>query len=165
MPGENLELISINVWHIVASIANLLILTLIVKKFLFVPVQKMLAERQAQVDTLYSDAEKAQTAADAAKTEYEGKLAEAKREATEIVQSAVVRADRMSEKIIAEANDRAAEKMRTAEAEIAQEKKKALNEVKNEIGDMSVDIAKQVVGREISREDHQRLIDSFIDTL
>ncbi len=165
MPGENLELISLNVWHIVASIANLLILTLIVRKFLFVPVQKMLAERKAQVDTLYSDAEKAQQDADAAKTEYETKLEGARREAADIVQSAVVRADRMSEKIIAEANDRAAEKMRTAEAEIAQEKKKALNEVKNEISDMSVDIAKQVVGREISKEDHKRLIDSFIESL
>ena len=165
MPGENLELISLNVWHIVASIANLLILTLIVRKFLFRPVQKMLAERKAQVDALYSDAEKAQTDANAAKTEYETKLEGARREAADIVQSAVVRADRMSEKIISEANDRAAEKMRTAEAEIAQEKKKALNEVKNEISDMSVDIAKQVVGREIRKEDHQRLIDSFIDTL
>lgn len=165
MPGENLELISLNVWHVVASIANLLILTWIVKKFLFAPVQKMLAERQSQVDTLYSAAETAQKDADAAKAEYEEKLDGAKQEAADIVQNAVVRADRMSEKIIAEANDRAAEKLRTAEAEIAQEKKKALNEVKDEISDMSVDIAKQVVGREINKEDHKRLIDSFIENL
>ena len=51
--GESLEIISLSIWHIIASICNLLILTWILKKFLFKPVQKMLAERQGQVDQLY----------------------------------------------------------------------------------------------------------------
>ena len=72
---EHLELISLNIWHIVAAILNLLILTLIVKKFLFERVQKVLAERKSQVDTLYTDAETAKTAAESERAEYEEKLA------------------------------------------------------------------------------------------
>ena len=161
----NLEIISLNIWHVAAAILNLLLLTWIVKKFLFVPVQKMLAQRQEQVDTLYAEAEEANSAARADRALYEEKLAGAKAEADEIVRSAAVRADRMSDQILAEAAERASEKMRKADADIAQEKKKAINEIKNEISGMSVEIAEKVVGREINEEDHKVLIDSFIENL
>ena len=59
MDAEYLELISLNIWHIIATIANLLILTLILKKFLFKPVQNVLAQRKKEVETLYTGAEEA----------------------------------------------------------------------------------------------------------
>lgn len=162
---EHLELISLNIWHIVAAILNLLILTLIVKKFLFERVQKVLAERKSQVDTLYTDAETAKTAAESERAEYEEKLGQAQAEADELLRAAAQRADRMSDEILAAASEKASEKMRRADADIAQEKKKAINEIKNEISGMSVDIAEKVVGREIKEEDHKKLIDSFIEAL
>ena len=161
----NLDIISLNIWHVAAALLNLLVLTWILKKFLFVPVQNLLAQRQAQVDTLYAEAEEANTAAKADRAAYEEKLAGAHAEAEEIVRSATVRADRMSDKILAEAAAKAADKMRKADADIAQEKKKAINEIKNEISGMSVEIAEKVVGREIKEDDHKALIDSFIDNL
>ena len=162
---EHLELISLNIWHIVAAILNLLILTLIVKKFLFERVQKVLAERKSQVDTLYTDAETAKTAAESERAEYEEKLGQAQAEADELLRAAAQRADRMSDEILAAASEKASEKMRRADADIAQEKKKAINEIKNERSGMSVDIAEKVVGREIKEEDHKKLIDSFIEAL
>ena len=48
------------------------------------------------------------------------------------------------------------------ETEIEQEKKKAMNELKNEISGIAVDIASKVVEREIKEADHQDLIDEFI---
>ena len=161
----NLDIISLNIWHIAAALLNLLVLTWILKKFLFVPVQNLLAQRQVQVDTLYAEAEEANTAAQADRAAYEEKLAGAHAEAEEIVRSATVRADRMSDKILAEAAAKAADKMRKADADIAQEKKKAINEIKNEISGMSVEIAEKVVGREIKEDDHKALIDSFIENL
>lgn len=161
----NLELISLNIWHIVAAILNLLILYLIVRKFLFQPVQNILAERQKQVDTLYSEAETAQEAANAARAEYEQKLDRAEEEAEVILQNATVRAERTREKILTEAAEKASEKLRKADADIAQEKKKAMHEIKNEISGMSVDIAEKMLEHEIREEDHRKLIDSFIDTL
>ena len=161
----NLELISLNVWHIVAPIANLLLLMLILKKFLWKPVKKVLAERQNQVDEIYRTAEKAAEAAESDKALYSEKLAGARAEAESIVKAATARADRQSDEIIEAANKKAADTIRKAEAELEQEKKKAMNDLKNEISDISVAIASGIVDREINADDHKELIDSFIDKL
>ena len=163
--GESLELISLSIWHIVASLANLLILTWILKKFLFKPVQKMLAERQGQVDELYREAETSRAKAEEDRTLYAKKLDGAVEEAESIVRSAAQRADRQSEEILAEANRRAAETVKQAEAEIEQAKKKAMDELKSEVAEISVQIAENVVRRELNEDDHKELIDSFIDNL
>lgn len=165
MNREYLELISLDVWHIVAAILNLLILVWVMRKFLIGPVQKILAERQSQVDTLYSDAETAKNAAEADRAVYEEKMANADKEAEEVVRRATVRADKISDEILAEANAKATEKLRKADADIEQEKKKAINEIKDEISGMSMDIAEAVVCREIKASDHEKLIDTFIDSL
>ena len=52
--------------------------------------------------------------------------------------------------------------MKQAESDIAQEKRKAVNEIKDEIGGMAMEIAGKVIEREISEEDHAKLIDDFI---
>lgn len=52
-----------------------------------------------------------------------------------------------------------------AEKDIAQEKKKAVNEIKNEIGDMAMEIAGKVIEREINETDHAKLIDEFIENV
>ena len=57
MSGEYRELISLNIWHIVATIGNLLLLMWILKKFLWKPVKKVMAERQGQVEEIYRVAE------------------------------------------------------------------------------------------------------------
>ena len=163
--NEYLELISLNVWHIVATIANLLILTLIVKKFLFKPVQKIMAERKAQVDNLYREAEESIDSAEKSKAEYEKKLEAADETVEGIIRDASKRAEAAREEIIADANRKARETAEKAEREIAQEKKKAINELKNEISGISVEIAENVVGREIDENDHRELIDSFIEKL
>lgn len=165
METEYLELISLNIWHIIATIANLLILMLILKKFLFAPVQRILAERQSQVDELYSAAEKSAADAEADRILYSEKLAGARDEAESIVKAAAKRADRLSDEIIGNAKTKAEETLKKAENDIAQEKKKAMNDLKNEISEISVQIAENVVGREISEEDHRKLIDGFIDNL
>lgn len=165
MDAEYLELISLNIWHIIATIANLLILTLILKKFLFKPVQKILAERRSQVDDLYSDAEEAKAQAESDKKKYSEKLKGAQDEADSIIKTATARADKLGDEIITDAKRKAADTVMKAEADIEREKKKAMNELKNEISAISVQIAENVVSREIKDEDHKELIDSFIDKL
>ena len=165
MDAEYLELISLNIWHIIATIFNLLILTLILKKFLFAPVQKILAERKGEVDTLYSDAEQAKETAEADKKLYTDKLKSAQAEADSIIKTASQRADKLGDEIIADAKSKAADTVRKAEADIELEKKKAMNELKNEISEISVTIAENVVSKEINAEDHRELIDSFIEQL
>ena len=162
---EYLELISLNIWHIVATIGNLLILTWILKKFLWKPVTNMLEKRKNEVDEIYQKAEDAKRVAEQDRLEYRAKLDGAKEEADEIVRAATVRADKLSESIIDDAKSRAEDTLRRAEAEIELEKKRAMNELKDEISSISMQIAENVVGREMNEDDHRELIDSFIDEL
>ena len=163
--GNFLEVISVNFWQMIISILNLVILYLILKKFLFKPVKRTLAARRQQVDDLYASAETAKTEAEAARVEYTAKLDRADESARKIVSDATRRASEKAEEIVDEAKAEADRVRRRADEEIAQERKKALNEVKNEISDISVEIAEKVVGREIREEDHREMIDSFIRDL
>ena len=55
--------------------------------------------------------------------------------------------------------------MDKASADIALEKKKAINDAKDEISDLAMAIAGKVVGRELNEADQKDLIDRFIDNL
>lgn len=159
---QTLDIISVNIWSILISLANLVIIFLILRKLLFKSVKKTLDVRRAQIDKLYDDAGEAKAEAEGEKQLYDEKLAGAKEEAEGILYAARERADRMSEEIVSDANAKAAQRVKKAEEEIAQEKKKAMSEIKNDISSLSVDIAEKIIEREIDEKDHGELIDKFI---
>ena len=160
-----LDIISVNIWQMLISLANLLILFLILKHFLFRPVQKILAKRGEEVGRIYTDAEAARAEAESARAEYSVKLEGADAEAEEILRRAGTKASERSEQIIAEAKAEADLLRRRAAEEIAQEKKKAINEIKDDISELSIEIAEQIVAREVRDEDHRALVDRFIGEL
>lgn len=162
---QSLDVISVNIWQILISLANLTILFLLLKKFLYKPVLKVLSERQAAVEAQYADAEKARADALADKAEYADKLAKAEITADEMRKSAADEARHHGEKIIAEAKAKADGIVRQAEAEIELEKNKAAADMKREIADVSARLAEKLIGREIDENAHRSLIDGFIDEI
>ena len=155
-------LITLDGWTFLAQVCNLMIQLVIFKKLLLNPVKKVIAERKAKADSQIADAEKLRTEAEAMKAEYEQNLQNARTEANPIVAAAQKTAAARSEELLGEARAQAAALKQKAEADIAQERKKAVNEVKDEIGGMAMEIASKVVEREIKETDHQDLIDEFI---
>ena len=79
-----------------------------------------------------------------------------------MTQNAQKEAQLKADETVREAQEHALNIRRRAEADIAQEKKKAINEVKDEIGGLAMDIAGKVVEKEINEADHRKLIDEFI---
>ena len=155
-------LITLDGWTFLAQVCNLMIQLVIFKKLLLNPVKKVIAERKAKADSQIADAEKLRTEAEAMNAEYEQNLQNARTEANQIVAAAQKTAAARSEELLGEARAQAAALKQKAEADIAQERKKAVNEVKDEIGGMAMEIASKVVEREIKETDHQDLIDEFI---
>ena len=155
-------LITLDGWTFVAQICNLMIQLVIFKKLLLNPVKKVIAERKAKADSQIADAQKLRTEAEAMKAEYEQNLQNARTEANQIVAAAQKTATARSEELLGEARAQAAALKQKAEADIAQERKKAVNEVKDEIGGRAMEIASKVVEREIREADHKDLIDEFI---
>ena len=155
-------LITLDGWTFLAQICNLMIQLVIFKKFLLKPIKQVIADRKAKADSEIADAQKLRTEAEAMKAEYEQNLQNARTEANQIVATAQKTATARSEEIVGEARAQAAALKQKAEADIAQERKKAVNEVKDEIGGIAMEIASKVVEREISEKDHKELIDEFI---
>ena len=155
-------LITLDGWTFLAQICNLMIQLVIFKKFLLKPIKQVIADRKAKADSEIADAQKLRTEAEAMKAEYEQNLQNARTEANQIVATAQKTATARSEEIVGEARAQAAALKQKAEADNAQERKKAVNEVKDEIGGIAMEIASKVVEREISEKDHKDLIDEFI---
>ena len=157
--------IGINFWTALFVLLNTLLLLYVATKFLFVPVKNMIDSRQKEIDDMYASAGEAQTEAKAMREEYQQKLSAAQQTSERLVKEATMRGQAKEEEIIQKANEEASAILNKAAADIAMEKKKAINDAKDEIASLSLAIAGKVVERELSDADQQKLIDSFIDGL
>ena len=157
--------VGVNFWTMLFAWINLLILYLFLKELLFLPVKNMIESRQKEIDDTYSAANSAEQDAKLMKAEYEERLSQAKDESEEIVRNAIRRAQLKEEEILREANDKAARTLERAEEQIELEKKRAVNEVKDEVSSIALGIAAAVIGRDVSESDHEELINEFIENI
>lgn len=157
-----LALVSIDPGTIVFTLINTFIIFLIFRIFLYKPVCNVLDKRKELAAKEISEAQAAKEAAEKTEQEYLARLADAKAEAAELVKQATARAQAREEEIISDANRSAAEIRAKAEEAIERDKKRAMNEIKDEISDIVVLAASKVVGKEISAQDNERLISEFL---
>ena len=159
------SLVAVEPLTLIATICNLFIQMLIIKKFFLNKILAVLDQRRQAADKEITDAEQAKQEAMDIKKTYEANMLQANAKANEILTSAQKTAAERSEKIIGEAQQAAAQIKSKASADIAQEKKKAINDAKNEISGLALAIAGKVVEKELAQEDQAGLIDRFIDEL
>ena len=157
--------IGVNFWTALFVLLNTIALFLVMKKFLIGPILKMISDRQAEIDGMYQEAENARELANAMKDDYAQKLEAANETSQRIVQEAVIRGQNREDEILRDARNQASAIMDKAYADIAQEKKKAMNDAKDEISGMAMAIAEKVVGRQLSGEDQEKLVEEFINEL
>ena len=163
--GEFLSFIGVDFWTALFTLLNFLAVFFVGKKFLWGPVMKIITDRQKEIDDMYTSAGEARTEANAMRDEYQQKLSAAQQTSERLVKEATLRGQAKEEEIIQKANEEASAILSKAAADIAMEKKKAINDAKDEIASLSLAIAGKVVERELSNADQQKLIDSFIDGL
>ena len=154
--------IGFNPWTALFTLLNLVLTFLILKKFLFKPVNKMIDDRQKEIDDLLANAAEAKSEAEALRADYARRLTEAKDTSAKILSDAAHEANLRGEEILRQARQEADALREKAGADIALERKKALNEVKGDISRIALDIAEKVVERELDAKDQERLIESFL---
>lgn len=159
---QSLDVISVNLWQTLISLANLTVIYIIIKKIFYKPVVNMINKRREEIDKDYMEAKNSKEEANASKLKYENSLKSAKAEAEEILKDARETAKTRGEKIVEEARAEAGEIVRRAESEAELTIKKAADGIKREIVDVSGVLAEKIIGREINTDDHRELIDSFI---
>lgn len=161
-PGEFLN---INFFTALFTLVNTVALFWVLKIFLFKPVMKMIHDRQQEIDDMYTKAGQAKEQAAALRASYEEKLSAAQEEAERTVREAVARGQSRQEEIIRQANAQASAILDKASGDIAQEKKKVMNEAKDEISVIALAIAGKVVGKNLDQGDQSALVDQFIEEL
>ena len=157
--------IGVNFWTALFTLLNFLALFIVMKKYLYGPIMDMIQTRQKEIDDLYQDAQDAQTQAKAMEAEYQQKLSVATQTSEQLVKEAVARGQAREEEILRQANLEADAILTKAAADIAMEKKKAINDAKDEISGIAMAIAEKVVGRELNAADQANLVESFISEL
>jgi len=162
---QSLEVISVNIWQILISLLNLLILFLMFKKFLFKPVNNMLAKRQSEIDAKYEEANEAKRIAQQDRALWDEKIGTVKIETDEKIKKAKNSAKRQGDAIVSKAKETADSIVRQAENQAQLEIKKAEDEIKKEIVEVSAALANKLLEREINADDHKNLIDSFIEKI
>lgn len=148
--------------NLVFTIINLLVLYFLMKKFLFKPVNNILAKREEAIKKQFDDADEAKKQADETKKQYEASLADAKKESAKIVQEAKDKARVEYDRIVKSADEEATKRLQKAEETIAEEKAKSLRSMEVEIEGLVVAAASKVVGEKVSVENNQKLYDDFL---
>ena len=159
------SLVTVNPVTLIAQICNLFIQLLIVKIFFLDKIKAVLDKRRETADKQIADAEAAKSEAAAIKQTYEENMRQAKTKADDMILSAQKTAAQRSEEIISQAQKQAAQIKTKAASDLEMEKKKAINEAKNEISELAMAIAGKVVARELNDADQDGMIDRFIEEL
>lgn len=159
------SLVAVEPATLIVTICNLFIQMYIVKKFFLSKVLAILDKRREAADEQIVQAQAAKEEALAIKETYEENMKQAKVEANEILAHAQKTAAARSEEIIGQAQAQAAQIKEKASADIAREKKNALNEAKDEISGIAMAIAEKVVERQLNEDDQEKLVNQFIDNL
>ncbi|MBR6425070.1 MAG: F0F1 ATP synthase subunit B [Oscillospiraceae bacterium] len=165
MQVQNLEIISINIWHILISLCNLVLLFLILKKLLYGPVRKAIAQRQAALDKQYADAQQTQDRANANEQAWKEKLQDADVQAAEVLGAARQNAARRADEIVADAKAQADDIVNQARADAELERRKSEDGIRHEIVDVSALLTEKLLEREIKESDHRAWISSFLDEI
>ncbi len=159
------SLVTVNPVTLIAQICNLFLQMLLVKIFFLDKIKAVLDARREAADKEITDAKQAREEAMVIKAAYEQNMLESRARADSILREAQQTAARRGEQIISDAQRTAAQMKQKAEMEIAREKKRALNDAKDEISEIAMGIAGKVVGRALTPEDHAQMVDHFIDEL
>ncbi len=161
----NLDFLTIDPGTILFTLINTLLIFLAFKFILFKRVDAILAQRQQEVTSTYTAADDALKSAKADQESYAQKLAGAKDEAAEIISRAEKKAQLEGDLILAQARTEAADTREKAAAATAREAAQAKAALQGEISDLAVELAQKIMEKEISKADHDRLIEEFMQEI
>lgn len=157
--------IGIAVGDLLVIALSFILLMLLLGKFVWKPLTKVTDERADRIQKDLTAAKQANDEANKAREKAELSIEDARKEAQDIYNRARVASEDMEKQALQSARDQIAQMKRDAQKEIDYNKQKSLQDLEGKIGDLSVDLAQQILEKGLSAEDHQELIDRFIKGL
>jgi F-type H+-transporting ATPase subunit b len=151
--------------EIIWSVVSFVVLLFVLGKFAYPPVKQMMVDRASKIRGDLDAAELARTEAQRTLEEYREQLAQAKRDASHIVEEARLTAEALRVELLSKAEEEAAE-VRTRNEELLRfERQRVLAELRSEVGSLALELAEKIIDAEVDRAASQALIDSFISEI
>ena len=152
---------SLQVWTLV----TFLVLLGLLAKFAFKPIAEALDRRGQMIKAQIDDAQKARTEAKKLMDDYQKQLAEARVEAGKVIEEARQLGEKVRKEVVDKANSEASAIVSRSQEEIIRQKEKGIQEMKDTIAGLSVQIAGRIIEKEVNAATHQQLIDGLITDL
>jgi F-type H+-transporting ATPase subunit b len=150
-------------WRVIlAYVVNIGVLFFVLWKILYKPIKKFLDEREARYRRISEDLERRDHDTQAEKEKYGELVGHVQEESESVLRDARQQANRKAEDILADAEKQAAEFIKQARKQIADEQKAARQEMRDQIVDLAVDMASRILEREVTAEDHKRIVERFL---
>mgnify|MGYP000845155888 FL=1 len=157
--------INTSLGHTIVTLVAFVILLLIVKRFAWGPLTKILLERKQVIDHDIQTAASEKAAAQDANRDAQLALRDARAEATQIILQAKKQSLQVQDTMLKEAKEEVIRMKETAQKDIALERRRMLSDLRAELTDISIEIAEKIIQREIKPEDYHRLVDDFIERM
>lgn len=123
----------------------------------------LLEERRQKIQGSLEEAEKARRDADQILAQYQQQLRDAGTEAGRIMEEARKTAEQMRKDLLAKAEDESRQIVARAQEEVRGERDRAVQALRRQLAEASVELAGRVVGETLDRERHVRLVEQYID--
>ena len=144
---------------------SFLLLIFLVKKFAWGNITSILDARAEKITNDIDEAEAARKKAEELATKREAELACSRQEATTILETAKETAEKNKAHILSEANQEALRLKEKAQLEISQNKEEAMNSIKGDVADLTVNLAGKLLSQQLDSEGHRQLIDRYLNEL
>ncbi|MDE5835365.1 MAG: F0F1 ATP synthase subunit B, partial [Ruminococcus sp.] len=155
-------MLDVNIWNFIWSAVNIIILFILLRIFLFKPINKIMNERTRTIQDNMDEAEKARQEAEELKQQYADSISNAKEEAQKIIMKAYDEAEAEKSAILKKSQEEAYEIINDAGKTIEHERKRIIQQAQTQIADLAIEAASKIIGENVDDEKNRRLVDEFL---
>lgn len=148
--------------EVIWSVISFVVLLILLAKYAFPPVKKIMEERTAKIRGDIEAAESARAEAERTLAQYRSQLEEGRQEASRIIEEARKTAAAIREEHLQSALEEASEIKRRAEDALVIERARVASELRKEVGDLAVALAGRILSLEIEKASYDPLIEQFL---
>ena len=155
-------MLDIGAWNFIWSVVNVLLLFILLRIFLFKPINKIMEERTNSIQNDIDAAKKSKEEAEALRDEYDQALVNAKAEAQQILIRAREEAVSAKQDILRDSEDQARQLIDSANKTIENERRRAMQQAQTQIADLAIAAASKIIGENMDDEKNRKLVDDFL---
>lgn len=154
-----------NIWAFLVQLIAFVLLLIAVIFLAYKPVKKFLEKRSEMLEEEVKTTHENKKISEEKRVEMISNLANAKAEATKIINDATKEATIAKDKILSDANDERRQLKEKTMNEISLEKEKAMKELKDQIVDVAFEASSKILEREVNNLDNKKIVDNFVEDL